>query len=185
MTCHVRGRTGAWAPGDWRSACAPLTRRAKAQELIERLVAEGRVRFADPDDDEVAERRRVVNYAKRHGLEPEGKRIEKVRYGGPGLELFLAEGPHRNVRSQRSKAGGAVVPVPSRLAHLHPAGDAALLQGLAAEAVRRGHEVRDIRGGDAGAAGTTVLNAVTYADHPGPDCGQDRSRHRASGPRCR
>ncbi len=53
-------------------------RQAKAQELIERLVAEGHVRIADPDDDEVAEWRRVVNYAKRHGLEPTGKRIEKV-----------------------------------------------------------------------------------------------------------
>ncbi|MFC5955298.1 hypothetical protein ACFP51_12605 [Streptomyces pratens] len=73
---------------------AARARRAKAQELIERLVAEGRVRIADPDDDEVAEWRRVVNYAKRHGLEPTGKRIEKVPYGGPGLELFLAEGPH-------------------------------------------------------------------------------------------
>lgn len=30
-------------------------RRVKAQELIERLVAEGRVRITDPDDDEVAE----------------------------------------------------------------------------------------------------------------------------------
>ncbi|MDX2938444.1 hypothetical protein [Streptomyces ipomoeae] len=47
-------------------------RRAKAREPVERLVAEGPVRFADPDDDEVAEWRRVVNYAKRHGMEPEG-----------------------------------------------------------------------------------------------------------------
>ncbi|MGV9248221.1 hypothetical protein [Streptomyces sp. NPDC003710] len=43
-------------------------RRAKAQELIERLVAEGRVRITDPDDDEIAEWRRVVNYAKRGGV---------------------------------------------------------------------------------------------------------------------
>lgn len=75
-------------------------RRAKAHELIERLVAEGRFRITDPDDDEVAEWRRVVNYAQRHGLEPVGKRIEKVPYGGPGLELFLADGPHPNARSQ-------------------------------------------------------------------------------------
>jgi hypothetical protein len=86
-------------------------RRAKAQELIERLFAEGRVRTTDPVDDEVAEWRRVVNYAKRHGLEPAGKRIEKVPYGGPGLELFLADGPHPNARSQRPKAGGVDVAV--------------------------------------------------------------------------
>ncbi|MGW5442754.1 hypothetical protein [Streptomyces asiaticus] len=139
-------------------------RRAKAQELIERLVAEGRVRIADLDDDEVAEWRRVVNYAKRHGLEPAGRRIEKVPYGGPGLELFLAEGPHPNARSQRPKAAGGLVPVPARLGHLHPVVAALrndesrlvmpsvlrrrsllLLQGLAAEAVRRGYEVRKAR----------------------------------------
>lgn len=76
-------------------------RRAKAQELVERLLAEGRVRITDPSDDEVAEWRRVVNYAKRHGMEPEGRRIEKVPYGGLGLEFFLAEGgPHPNARSR-------------------------------------------------------------------------------------
>jgi hypothetical protein len=95
-------------------------RRAKAHELIERLVAEGRVRLTDPDDDELAEWRRVVNYAKRHGLEPVGKRIEKIPYGGPGLELFLAEGPHPNAQSQLPKAGGSLVPVPARLGRLHP-----------------------------------------------------------------
>ncbi|MBA2950218.1 hypothetical protein [Streptomyces himalayensis] len=44
-------------------------RQAKATELVERLVAEGRVRHAEPNDDEVAEWRRVVYYAKRHGVE--------------------------------------------------------------------------------------------------------------------
>ncbi|MFI7337799.1 hypothetical protein ACIBUY_07625 [Streptomyces sp. NPDC050085] len=136
-------------------------RRAKAQELIERLVAERRVRIAEPDDDEVAEWRRVVNYAKRHGMEPAGRRIEKVPYGGPGLELFLADGPHPNARSQRPKAAGEPAPVPARLGHLHPVVATLkddeirlvmppalrrrallLLQGLAAEAVRRGYEVR-------------------------------------------
>ncbi|MEV6175031.1 hypothetical protein AB0L99_43405 [Streptomyces sp. NPDC051954] len=53
-------------------------RRTKARELVERLLAEGHVRFADADVEEIAEWRRVVNYAKRHGMEPEGKRIEKV-----------------------------------------------------------------------------------------------------------
>ncbi|OKJ75427.1 hypothetical protein AMK30_13820 [Streptomyces sp. CB02460] len=94
-------------------------------------------------------------------MEPAGKRIEKVPYGGPGLELFLADGPHPNARSQRAKAGGDPVPVPSRLGNLHPIVTALkdderrlvmpsvlrrrsllLLQGLSAEAVRRGYEVR-------------------------------------------
>ncbi|MBQ0825085.1 hypothetical protein [Streptomyces tagetis] len=135
-------------------------RRARAQELVERLVAEGRVRIADPDD-EVAEWRRVVNYAKCHGLKPAGKRIERVPYGGPGLGLFLAEGSHPNARNQRPKAAEELTPVLARLGHLHPV-VAALkdderrlvmpsalrrrsllpLQDLTVEAVRRGHEVR-------------------------------------------
>lgn len=77
--------TGIWAVERSASPRTPYSerpvargRRVKAHKLIERLVAEGRVRITAPDDDEVAERRRVVNYAKRHGLEPAGKRIEKV-----------------------------------------------------------------------------------------------------------
>lgn len=46
-------------------------RRAKATKLIERLVPEGRVRFADADDDEVAEWRCVVNDARRRGAAAE------------------------------------------------------------------------------------------------------------------
>ncbi|MGW0823148.1 hypothetical protein [Streptomyces sp. NPDC002845] len=101
---------------------------------------------------------------KRHGLEPQGKRIEKARFGARGLEMFLAEGPHPNSRSQRPKADAPTVPVPGRLSSPHPAvaalrGDEdrlvippvlrcralLLLQALAAEAVRRGHEVKEGR----------------------------------------
>ncbi|MDX2908121.1 hypothetical protein [Streptomyces griseiscabiei] len=136
-------------------------RQAKARELVERLLAEGHVRFAHADDEEIAEWRRVVNYAKRHGMEPEGKRIEKVPYGRLGLEFFLAKGPHPNARSQRPKADAPTVRVPTRLASLHPVVAALkddvrrlvmppalrrrsllMLQGLASEAARRGHEVR-------------------------------------------
>jgi hypothetical protein len=139
-------------------------RRAKAQELVARLVAEGRVRLADPDDDEVAEWRRVVDYAKRHGLEPQGKRIEKAHFGAGGLGIFLTEGPHPNSRRQRPKDDTSVVPVPTRLGSLHPAVAAlrddegrllippvlrrrSLLipEALAAEAMRRGQEVREGR----------------------------------------
>ncbi|MCC9705936.1 hypothetical protein E4N62_12150 [Streptomyces sp. MNU76] len=139
-------------------------RRAKAVDLVERLVVEGRVCFTDLDDDEVAELRRAVDFAKRHGLEPRGKRIEKARIGARGLEMFLAEGPHPNVRSRRPEADASVVPVSTRLSSLHPAVAALkdddeqfvvpavlrrrsllLLQALAAEAVRRGYEVKQSR----------------------------------------
>ncbi|RST24380.1 hypothetical protein EF908_05600 [Streptomyces sp. WAC04770] len=86
--------------------------RESAHELIERLLAEGRVRVTNPDDDEVTVWRRVVNYAKRHGLELAGKRIEKVPYGGPRLELFPADGPHPNARSQRPKENRIRFPFP-------------------------------------------------------------------------
>ncbi|MFF9773555.1 hypothetical protein ACF1HJ_07745 [Streptomyces sp. NPDC013978] len=138
-------------------------RRAKARELVERLLAEGHVRFAHADDGEIAEWRRVVNYAKRHGMEPEGKRIEKVPYGLVGLEFFLAERPHPNARSQRPKTGASAVRVPTRLASLHPVVAALeddprrlvmppelrrrsllMLQGMAVEAARRGHAVRKV-----------------------------------------
>jgi hypothetical protein len=133
-------------------------------ELVERLAAEGRVRLAELDDDEVAEWRRVVDYAKRHGLEPQGKRIEKVRFGGRGLEILLTEGPHPNSRGQKPQVDVPVVAVPTRLSSLHPA--VALLredkerlvmppvlrrrsllifQALAGEADRRGYEVREGR----------------------------------------
>ncbi|MCP3821364.1 hypothetical protein NLX86_25690 [Streptomyces sp. A3M-1-3] len=132
--------------------------------MVACLVAEGRVRLADPDDDEVAEWRRVVDYAKRHGLEPQGKRIEKAHFGAHGLEIFLTEGPHPNSRSQRPKDDTSVVPVPTRLGSLHRAVAALrddegrllippvlrrrsllILQALAAEAMRRGQEVREGR----------------------------------------
>lgn len=92
------------SPSPYSERPVAQARRAKAQELLERLLAEGRVRFTDPSDDEVAEWRRVVNYAKRHGMEPEGRRIEKVPYGGLGLEFFFADGPHPNARSKRPTA---------------------------------------------------------------------------------
>lgn len=136
-------------------------RRAQATELVERLVAEGRVVIRDPDEAEAAEWRRAIDYAKRHGLEPRGKRIEKTRVGRRGWELHLATGPHANSRGQSPSAVPGVR-TPEQLRALHPAVRALrddeqrlvmpaalrrrallLFQGLVGEAVRRGHEVRD------------------------------------------
>ncbi|MGW2482841.1 hypothetical protein ACWCWQ_23780 [Streptomyces sp. NPDC001571] len=131
-------------------------RRAKAQELIDRLVAEGHVRIADPDVGEVAEWRRIINYAKRHALEPVGKRIEKVPSGG--LVWSCSRGGFASQCAESAATDGwGVVPVHARLGQLHPVVTALkddesrlvmpsglrrrsllLLQGLAAEAVRRG-----------------------------------------------
>ena len=87
-------------------------RRAKAQELIERLVAEGRVRIADPDDDEVAEWRRVVNYAKRHGLEPAGNASRRSLMAGRGWSCSLrrARTPTRGVSGLMRPGGRFLSP---------------------------------------------------------------------------
>lgn len=55
---------------------------------------------------------RVVNYAKRHGLEPQGKRIEKAGFGARGLKMRLVEGPHPKSRSQRPKGDASVARPP-------------------------------------------------------------------------
>ncbi|MFB6941893.1 hypothetical protein ACFWGL_27800 [Streptomyces sp. NPDC060286] len=136
-----------------------LARRAKARELIERLVTDRRVTFTEPDDATVTEWRRVIDYAKRHSLVPEGKRIESLRMWNRDLQISLVEGPHPNslrqrpdeappvhvptqlrsphpvVAARRDDEGRLVVPAPLRRRSL------LLLQSLAAEVVRRGHKV--------------------------------------------
>lgn len=73
----------ATGPVPYSESPVARARRAKATKLIERIVAEGRVIVSDPDEHEVTEWRRVINCAKRHGLETQGKRIEETSYGPP------------------------------------------------------------------------------------------------------
>ncbi|MGW4727585.1 hypothetical protein ACWEQC_00010 [Streptomyces shenzhenensis] len=154
------------AAGGTRSASyadrpVALARRTKAKELIERLVTDRRVTFTKPDDATVTEWRRVIDYAKRHSLIPEGKRIESLRMWNRDLQISLVEGPHPNSLRQRPDEAPPVH-VPTQLRSLHPVVAALrddegrlvmpaplrrrsllLLQGLAAEAVRRGHNVKE------------------------------------------
>ncbi|WP_308346605.1 hypothetical protein [Streptomyces sp. ISL-66] len=136
-------------------------RRAKAEQLVERLVVERRVVFPNPDEAEVGEWRRVVDYAKRHGLVPSGRRIEKQRLWNRerDLQISLEEGPHPNEKSQRPGEAPTVrVPPQIRKPHramaafmeddawLHmPSAPRArslrILQALCSEADRRGHQV--------------------------------------------
>ncbi len=77
-----------------------------AHELIERLVAQGRVRITGPDDDEVAE-------------ESADKRIEKVPYGGSGLELVIGgRSGHRGSAGSRTRRPGC--PASPGSAHIRP-----------------------------------------------------------------
>jgi hypothetical protein len=138
-----------------------LARRTKAKELIERLVTDSRVTITEPDDSTVTEWRRVIDYAKRHSLVPAGKRIESLRMWNRDLQISLVEGPHPNSLRQRPDEAPHVH-VPTQLRSPHPVVAALrddegrlvmpaplrrrsllLLQGLAAEAVRRGHKVKE------------------------------------------
>ncbi|MFJ9357027.1 hypothetical protein [Streptomyces mirabilis] len=141
----------------------PAARQAQATKLFERLVAERHVVISEPGEAEITEWRRVVDFAKRHGLVPAGKRIEKQRLWNAGrdLQISLVDGTHAN-SGRRSLKDNPQVQVPAQLRSPHRAVAALrdserrllmppslrrrallLLQGLAAEAERRGHKVRE------------------------------------------
>lgn len=94
----------------------PVARRAQATRLVERLVAERHVVISEPDEAEITEWRRVVDFAKRHRLAPAGKRIEKQRLWNAGrdLQISLVDGPHAN-SGRRSSVDNPRVPVPAQL----------------------------------------------------------------------
>ncbi|MFG2879380.1 hypothetical protein ACGFYU_30980 [Streptomyces sp. NPDC048337] len=136
-------------------------RRAKAAALIERLVAERRVVIKEPDEATEGEYRRAIDYAKRHRLTPPGKRIEKLRLWNRDLQISLEDGPQHHAKGERPESAPPV-PVPAQLRSLHAVVAAlkedrcrlvvpetlrsralCLLQGLCAEAVKRGYAVRE------------------------------------------
>ncbi|MGD3108963.1 hypothetical protein [Streptomyces sp. YGL11-2] len=141
----------------------PVARRAKATQLIEQLVAERQVIIHAPDEAQVVEWRRIIDFAKRHGLVPSGKRIEKFRMFNRtrDLQISLLDGPHPN-SGRQTPEGAPQVPVPVHLRSPHPVVAALrddggrlvmpaelrrralrVFQGLAAEAVRQGHRVEE------------------------------------------
>ncbi|MEV7458832.1 hypothetical protein [Streptomyces rubiginosohelvolus] len=111
--------TGGSRSASYADRPVALARRAKAKELIARLVTDRRVTFTKPDDATVTEWRRVIDYAKRHSLIPEGERIESLRMWNRDLQASLVEGPHPNsLRQRRDEA--APVHVPTELRSPHP-----------------------------------------------------------------
>ncbi|WP_240969211.1 hypothetical protein [Streptomyces sp. HNM0575] len=131
--------------------------------MVEQLTARRQVTISAPTEEEITEWRRIVDFAKRHGLVPEGRRIEKQRLFNRtrDLQISLLDGPHPNTNKESPDEAPAV-PVPSQLRSPHPVVAALrddqdrlvmpaamrrrallLLQGLAAEAVRRGHRVQE------------------------------------------
>jgi hypothetical protein len=136
-------------------------RHAAAARLIKRLESEQQITIEDPTDDIVTEWRRTIDFAKRHGLVPSGKWIEKRRDWSRDLTIELLTGDPPNKRVHVDGEHPAI-PVPSQLRPVHPVvtrlrdDDGRLmmaagrrrrclliLQALAAEAERRGHTVTD------------------------------------------
>ncbi|MGW7098395.1 hypothetical protein [Streptomyces sp. NPDC054838] len=161
-TANEQGKRGGRSPS-YNDRPIALARRTKATELVRRLVADRRHTIAQPDEATVTEWRRVIDYAKRHGLVPEGKRIERIRMWNRDLQISLADGPHPNSRRQ-APDDAPPIQVPTQLRSPHPAVAALrdddcrlvmpaplrrrsllLLQGLAAETVCRGYEVKEHR----------------------------------------
>lgn len=137
------------------TAAIHAQRRAAAAELLHKLEDTGQVVASTPDANEEAELRRVIDFIKRHGLAPEGKRIEKSRRYGRVL-VRLVDGAHVNSKLPNV----APIPVPDSLASLHPllgrlsapadvlgvSPDSLtralrIIHALLAEAERRGYEV--------------------------------------------
>ncbi|UQS26063.1 hypothetical protein L1857_26240 [Amycolatopsis thermalba] len=136
-------------------------RRAEATELIEHLTVHEVYVVKAPTEADLARWRKIVDFAKRHDLVPEGRYIEKIRQWNQGrdLHIWLRKGrpvnvkrdgldlpaipvaetlrsPHPVVADLRDDKGRLVMPKPSRHRCL------LVLQALAAEATRRGHVVK-------------------------------------------
>lgn len=138
-------------------------RRAAAEVLVGRLVADRKVAFPLETDADLAHWRRVIDFAKRHGMAPAGTRIEKSQpYPGGKLVVELLDGSHPN--TSPSEPVRPAVPVPDQLRSLHPVVAALkadtnhlkmpaglrlrslrIMQALAAELTRRSHVIRQCR----------------------------------------
>lgn len=142
-----------------RTVATAERRRAQAVALVEKLVEQdGDMVILDPSEEDVARWRMIVDFAKRHNLLPENHRIEKNRFGRQ-FRIRLIHGTHANSKSPVDDLPR--VQVPQVLRALHPVvvelrddrgrlvmpkatrrRSLLILQGLAAEAARRGHQVR-------------------------------------------
>lgn len=153
-------RSSGAAPAVPKSSAVKL---AEAKALVARLVEEREIVIQGATDNVVKDWRRVIEYAKRHDLVPEGRHIETRRMwqpagvfcislvkGGipkrtPDAELDLRpvpvpqqlRSPHPVVASLRDDEGRLVMPAAVRRRAL------LILQAFAAEAERRGYQVRE------------------------------------------
>ena len=93
-------------------------RRTAAAELIARLVDQKRIVITNPNDYEIAEWRKVVDFAKRNGMVPADHRIEQSRWRSRDLRIELHEGPHPNTKPSLDPSQR--IEVPEHIERLHP-----------------------------------------------------------------
>lgn len=111
-TAKVRTRR----PPPARTAEITADRRKAAEELLAELVDRGETVIQTTTDEDRAYWRKVVDFAKRNGLVPDGKRIEKWQRFDAELHIKLVSGLHPN-----AKPTGSRIPVPiPESSQLHP-----------------------------------------------------------------
>ncbi|MEV6341325.1 hypothetical protein AB0M12_42225 [Nocardia vinacea] len=84
--------------------------RAAAQKLIDELIANKQMAVHQPDESALAEWRKVVDFAKRHKMIPDGCRVERSRYGRSELRIVLLQGVHPNAKPPIRAPTRSVVP---------------------------------------------------------------------------
>ncbi|WP_157554177.1 hypothetical protein [Nocardia crassostreae] len=96
------------APPD-TTARITAERRTAARKLVENLIANEELVIHQPDESEVARWRKVVDFAKRHKMVPEGQRLEKQRMYGGDLRIRLLKGVHFNSAAAAESTPTAVL----------------------------------------------------------------------------
>lgn len=94
-------------------------RRGDAVALIERLEQERTVNLFHLSETEYSRWRKTIDYAKRHGLVPDGHSIERNKTVRDGMSIRLVSAIHPNA-TRKSAVGLPPVPVPGRLHRPHP-----------------------------------------------------------------
>ncbi|MEU5155389.1 hypothetical protein [Glycomyces sp. NPDC021274] len=158
------GASPRYGPPALKRPASAGERHCDAVELVERLRAERIVDLLSLSEAEVDRWRKTIDYAKRHGLVPEGHRIECNHPAASTMTVRLVAATHPTAALKRA-AQLPPVPVPGRLDQPHPViarlrddsermempsevrhRGLCILQALAEAAVERGWDVTDAPG---------------------------------------
>ncbi|WP_251072469.1 hypothetical protein [Streptomyces sp. ISL-43] len=108
--------TGKKTPMPYSERPAARVWRAKAAELIERLVAERRVVIPEPDEATEAEYRQVIDYAKRHNLARPGSASRSSACGAAATSRSHSKTARTTTRKPRGRRMRRSSPCPPNCA---------------------------------------------------------------------